>query len=124
MRLFTLEDANALIPRVGRDLRLIKTLYAKVDAGRDASRAAAAASHFGGGMAGGTAYVTALYEIGKMTSELQELGIDVKDPSRGLIDFPSMRGDRIVFLCWELGDGDEIRYWHETADGFAGRREL
>jgi len=124
MKLFTIDDANALIPRVERDLQLIKDLYAGVDSSRDSSRAASAASHFGGGMSGGTAYVNTLYAIGKMTSELQELGVELKDPSRGLVDFPSLRGERIVHLCWELGEGGGIRYWHETDSGYAGRQEI
>jgi hypothetical protein len=35
-------------------------------------------------MAGGTTYVKTLYEIGKLTTELHELGVQLKDYSRGL----------------------------------------
>lgn len=124
MKLFTIDEANALLPKIEADLELIKILYSQVNGLRDSSRAAAAASHFGGGMPGGTAYVNALYTIGRMTSDLQEMGIELKDPSRGLIDFPSMRAGRVVYLCWALVDGVEIRYWHETDGGYAGRQEL
>jgi len=44
--------------------------------------------------------------------------------SRGLIDFPSMREDRVVLLCWQLGEDEEIEYWHELEAGFIGRQEL
>jgi hypothetical protein len=75
-------------------------------------------------MAGGSAYVKTLYEIGKLTTELHELGVQLKDYSRGLIDFPSMKNGRVVLLCWQLGEGDRIEWWHEVEDGFAGRKPL
>ena len=69
-------------------------------------------------------YVQSLYEIGKITTELHELGIELKDYTRGLIDFPSMRENRIVLLCWQLGEGDKIEFWHEIEGGFEGRQPL
>ena len=124
MKLFTVEEANSLLPVVAPKLAAIQRMYGRVERLRDQSRAAAAASQFGGGMAGGTDYVNALYQIGKITTELHEMGIELKDHTSGLIDFPSMRGDRVVLLCWRLGEGDEIEWWHETDDGFAGRQRL
>lgn len=124
MKLFTLEEANALLPGIIPKLRSIQTLYSAIEGLRDAARAAARASEFGGGMQGGTGYVNKLYKVGKLTTELHELGIELKDYSRGLIDFPSMRGERVVLLCWQLGDGDQIEWWHEPEAGFAGRQPL
>ena len=124
MTLFTLDEANDLLPDVIPKLFRIKELYAKIAAMRDDARAAAAASQFGGGMQGGTAYVSTLYNVGKLTTELHETGIELKDYERGLIDFPSMRNDRIVFLCWQIGDGEQIEWWHETDAGFDGRKRL
>lgn len=124
MKLFTVEEANALLPQIIPQLHRIRKLYARVAEMRDSARAAASASQFGGGMEGGTGYVNALYNIGKITTELHQLGIELKDYERGLIDFPSMRNDRIVYLCWQIGDGDEIEWWHETDAGFAGRQPL
>jgi hypothetical protein len=124
MKLFTIEEANSLLPAVIPKLITIQRLYARVEQLRDASRAAAGASEFGGGMEGGTEYVNVLYQIGKVTTGLHEMGIELKDHTSGLIDFPSMRNGRVVLLCWRLGDGDEIKWWHETDAGFAGRQRL
>src|SRR6187399_906224 len=121
MNLFTPEEANALLPSIIPKLEAIRDLYARIDEFRPEARSAAGASEFGGGMPGGTAYINTLYKVGKLTTELGDLGIELKDHTRGLIDFPSMRGDRIIFLCWQLGEGDEIAWWHETDGGFAGR---
>ena len=124
MKLFTVDEANALLPRIRMKLELIKLHYETVGRLREPARAAAAASDRGGGMEGGTAYVQALYDIGKLTVEITDAGVQLKDYERGLIDFPSMRDGRIVLLCWQLGEPDNIRWWHEVEAGFAGRQPL
>lgn len=55
--------------------------------------------------------------------ELGELGVELKGPDAGLVDFPSMRDGRIVYLCWKLGE-PEVQYWHELEAGFRGRQPL
>ena len=124
MKTFTLEEANALLPSVRARLERIQKLYGRLGGFRESATAAASASEFGGGMQGGPAYVKALYEVGKLTTELHDLGVQLKDYSRGLIDFPCIRDDRVVLLCWQLGEGDEIEWWHEIEAGFAGRQPL
>jgi hypothetical protein len=62
-------------------------------------------------------------EITGLVGRIQELGVLVKDLDRGLIDFPALRGDEEVLLCWELGE-DEIAFWHGLEEGFAGRKPL
>lgn len=124
MKLFSVDEANDLLPDVIPALKKIKQLYEVVEQLRAEARAAAAASNQGGGMVGGTNYVDTLYQIGKITTEVHEMGIEIKDPTQGLIDFPSIRGDRVVYLCWKLGEEPFIQWWHETDAGFAGRRLL
>jgi hypothetical protein len=124
MKVFSIIEANELLPRIVPKLISIQELYVVVDSLRADARSAASASAFGGGMAGGTRYVNVLYKIGKLTTEIYDLGVEIKDPTRGLIDFPSMRGERMVMLCWQLGEPDEIEWWHETDGGFAGRQPL
>ena len=107
-------------------LEAIKSHYGKIAVYRESATAAAVAANEsgGGGMAGGTAYVQSLYEIGKITTEIHALGIELKDYTRGLIDFPSMREGRVVLLCWQLGEGNKIEWWHDAEAGFAGRQPL
>jgi hypothetical protein len=62
-------------------------------------------------------------EVVRCVTELQELGLLVKDLDEGLVDFPALRGDEEVLLCWRLGE-DEVAFWHSLEDGFAGRRPL
>lgn len=124
MKLFTVDEANALLPLVRPKLERIRSRYADLAVYRDAARAAAESSASGGGTRGGTRYVKALYDIGKLTTELHETGIQLKDHSRGLVDFPSRRDGRVVLLCWQLGEPEEIEWWHELEAGFAGRQPL
>lgn len=124
MKLFTVAEANDLIPSVKKRLESIRKLYARIDTYRGDARAAAEASQAGGGMEGGSHYVRTLYEVGKLTTEIHEMGIQLKDYNRGLIDFPCMRDDRVVLLCWQLGEPEEIEWWHEIETGFAGRQPL
>lgn len=124
MKTFTLEEANELLLEIKPKLSSLSRLYSAINDYRHGSRAAASSSHFGGGMTGGSDYVNKLFTVGQLTTEITELGIELKDYSRGLIDFPSIRNGRTVYLCWELADEDEIRWWHEIDDGFAGRQPL
>lgn len=124
MKLFTVEEANKMLPDLREKLSRMQRLYADVGEKREEARLAAQASSLGGGMEGGAEYVRDLYEIGKITTEVHEAGVQLKDYTRGLIDFPCRRGDRIVLLCWQLDDGDEIEWWHDMDAGFAGRQPL
>lgn len=126
MRLFTVEEANDLLPVVRPKLEEIRARYASNAALRGSLKlaATAAADSGGGGLRGGTTYVKSLYKIGKLTTEIDELGVQLKDYSRGLIDFPSERNGQIVLLCWQLGEDSRIEWWHEIEAGFAGRKPL
>jgi hypothetical protein len=61
-------------------------------------------------------------EIEALLREIAELGAEVKDPEQGLIDFRTLRRGREVYLCWKLGEGDRISFWHDLEAGFAGRK--
>ena len=62
--------------------------------------------------------------VADAVSELSELGVQVKDPAAGLVDFPARHPDgSTVLLCWRLGE-EEVGYWHTLEGGFAGRNAL
>ena len=54
---------------------------------------------------------------------LQDMGIEVKDLTSGLIDFPALRSGRVVYLCWKYNEG-LVQFWHEVEAGFAGRQPI
>jgi hypothetical protein len=126
MKLFTLEEANALLPSVREIVRRVQRAYTRVAASREAATAAAESARLGGGggIVGGSGYVLALSDLAEQSGRLEALGVQLKDYERGLIDFPSLREGRVVLLCWQMGEGDQLEWWHDTEAGFAGRRPL
>ena len=131
-RLFTLDEASSVLPRVrslAADLRdkaqELVTLRANLDAFRQSKQTG---DHAVDGEAQlvvrtlGNANRVA-EEMRSLETELEEIGCELKDVHTGLLDFRSLREDRVVYLCWRLGE-DEIRFWHELDTGFAGRQPL
>ena len=125
MKLFTLEEANSLLPSVRRIVKSIQKSHRRVASFNVKSRhAAEGAESGGGGMPEGPQYAEVLVHLSTHTEELESLGIQIKDYRQGLIDFPSMREGRVVLLCWKADEGDQVEWWHDIEAGFAGRQPL
>lgn len=114
-----------MLPSVRVILAKIQRAHRRLAEYRDEARKAAeAAEQGGGGIADGVAYANILTDLTSQMSELDTLGVQLKDFERGLVDFPSLRDGRVVLLCWQLGEGDELEWWHDVDAGFAGRTPL
>jgi hypothetical protein len=125
MKLFTVQEANELLPSVREILKRIQRSRRRLTSfGKEAKLAAEGAEHGGGGMKDGPLYASLLTSLTLEIAELEALGVQLKDFDRGLIDFPSLREGRVVLLCWQLGEGDELEWWHDLEAGFAGRTPL
>lgn len=125
MKLFTIEEANALLPSVRQILRKIQRSRQRLSPYRNAAKLAAeGAEQGGGGMEGGGLYAMILTNFTEEIAELDVLGVQLKDFDRGLVDFPSLREGRVVLLCWQLGEGDQLEWWHDMDAGFGGRTPL
>jgi hypothetical protein len=125
MKLFTVDEANALLPSVRQILRKLQRSRKRLGTYRKAAKLAAeGAEQGGGGMDNGVHYATLLTGFAAEMSELEALGVQLKDFERGLVDFPSLREGRVVLLCWQLGEGDQLEWWHDMEAGFSGRTPL
>ena len=62
-------------------------------------------------------------DMTRRVSELQDLGVIVKDLDWGLVDFPADRYGEKVLLCWRYGE-PEVSFWHKPNEGYNGRRPL
>ena len=124
MKIFTVQEANALLPNVKVIVGEIQRAHRGLSTYRDEAKKAAEAAEYGGGLTDGVAYATALTKLTMQIAELEALGVQLKDFERGLVDFPSLRDGRVVLLCWQLGEGDELEWWHDVDAGFAGRTPL
>lgn len=128
-RLFTVQEANALIPSltvVLKDLiakrkqvqvrrRELATLEVKSRSnGRESVAAVVDARQ---------ALDDLLTEMNEQIDHIADLGCELKDLANGQVDFPSWRDGRQVCLCWRLGE-ERIAFWHEPGVGFSRRRPL
>lgn len=131
MKTFTLEEAQSLLP-------LLESLLKRaIESKRSAQEVETRVTELGrriylsGGMRVNVA------EAGKMRSEMEDhlqrvresvaeidaIGVQVKDVDSGLLDFPCRVDDKVVLLCWRMGE-PAIEHWHTVEDGFKGRRPL
>lgn len=124
-RYWTVDEARDAIPRLREILaaiRRVATLATQVRSNGHAAIANAGAPRDELSDAGVSETVLPV-DIQSALDELQQWGIVLRDPSRGLVDFPAMHNGREVQLCWQLGEED-LGWWHFPDAGFAGRRPL
>lgn len=119
-RRYTAEEADALLPWLTESLREIRRSRRAVLSKGERVRSAATSN---GGGDPGPAYWDALATLRREIERIAGLGLVLRDADTGLIDFPSMREGREIFLCWRLGEG-RVGFYHGTGSGFAGRRAL
>ncbi len=125
MKIFTLEEANTLLPTVRGVLLKIQHGHKRLAVySAEAKKASAGADRGGGGLVDGPFYAELLMKLTELMNNLESLGVELKDLERGLVDFPSLREGRVVLLCWQVGEGDEVEWWHDVDAGFAGRTPL
>ncbi|MEW5875842.1 MAG: DUF2203 domain-containing protein [Candidatus Zixiibacteriota bacterium] len=120
---FTVEEATSLIPRVLAVFERINSVREKINERRDDLEKFHESAPGNGGGNKSAEFVARSEEIGRLLADLEDEGIIVKDVDSGLIDFPHIRDDREVFLCWRIGE-KSIAYWHEIEAGYRGRQRL
>ena len=69
------------------------------------------------------AWLRAVADMQDVLREFQRREIQLKDPDRGLVDFPAIVDGKEVFFCWER-DEEDIEFWHDLDAGYAGRERL
>jgi hypothetical protein len=131
LRTYTVEEANQELPRVRRIVEQIAQLSALVPELEDQARIAEYESKREHATAGQRerhqqardAVSGAELELLKAVASLNGLGIQLKGPLEGLIDFPSYRDGELIELCWKLGE-ERVEHWHRVGEGYAGRKKL
>jgi hypothetical protein len=114
---WTVELANAALPRVRAALERIRELVVEVRRQREET-----AGRVGGN--GHTPATGGTPELRETIEQLTRDGIVLRDVDSGLIDFPARLADgREYLLCWRLGES-AVAWWHWPDSGFAGRRPL
>lgn len=125
-RLFTPDEANALVPTLRPLLAALRETYheyqfarsqwEELEAFGDGESSEAHAWHEKADALGA--------RVLSLLADIRRIGADVKDPVMGLADFPARRSDgSTVLLCYR-DDEEAIAHWHTIEDGFRGRRPL
>ena len=131
MRTFTVEEAKAALPDVRRVVGEIVELAQLLPELQDQARIQAYRSSRANGDAAAkdalelskSALRDAELSLQRALVELESLGVALKDPQQGLIDFLSYRDGELVELCWHVGE-ETVAHWHRIGEGFAGRKPL
>jgi len=121
-RHYSLEEARAELPSLTARLAAMRRARARLgDA--EARRALTELAPGNGGGGAAKALGDAFVELQAAAAALDAREIVVRDLDRGLVDFPSIRDEQEVYLCWVDGEPD-IEFWHELDAGFRGRQPL
>ena len=119
---YTLAEARAMMPKIREWLDSMVQLrreYAEISKRVDSMMNAQ--SDVGGDSV--IQSIQLLSDIQSILGEFKKHEIFIKDTERGLVDIPSRRGSREVFLCWETSE-DDIAHWHELDTGYDHREPL
>ena len=132
-KIFTLEEANRLVPRISSLFSEIFNINARI---KSLSKDIEGLLEIWGeavmriGHQDNAFYVErvekknkAIDELKRRIEAIQSVGCIVKNIEQGLIDFVHDNGEDVIFLCWKYGE-DSIRHWHGLQDGYVGRRPL
>ncbi len=119
---YTVEQARELLPLIREWLAQIEKLEKQLEfVGNKFSYNVRAGHDMGGETVNQFARILA--DTKATLAQFTTREIRITDLKRGLIDFPSMRAGREVFLCWEK-DEEDIEFWHDLDAGYAGRDRL
>jgi hypothetical protein len=130
-RYFTLTQARAALPVVGKSIREAVHARARYSQAEHAIQELTQRILMMGGLnvdtAGAEAWKTQ-FDVNAQTlknavEKVEEMGVLIKDLDIGLVDFPTLFRGEEVYLCWRM-DEDDIDHWHGVNEGFAGRRPI
>jgi hypothetical protein len=131
VKTFTIDEAQSLLP-------LLESLLKRAIEGKRAAQEVEAKLaemgrriYLAGGMRVNVAEAgrlraeldSHLHRVKESVSEIDSIGVQVKDVDSGLLDFPCRLDDEVVLLCWRMGE-NAIEHWHTIEDGFKGRRPV
>ncbi|MCX5660030.1 MAG: DUF2203 domain-containing protein [Planctomycetota bacterium] len=117
---FSLDEANRALPYVRRVVDDLKVPYARMSTiqqqiellGPDDARTALDSELKGLSL-----------RIKGLLGELRQVGVELKDYDKLLLDFPAIHEGREIYLCWHREE-PAVQTWHEVGSGFSGRQDV
>ena len=131
MKTFTLDEAQSLLP-------VLESLLKRAIEGKQSAEAVngqlsglAQRIYLSGGMKVDVEEVTKLrsemeahlQRVRESITEIDSIGVQVKDMETGLLDFPCRLDDQVVLLCWRMGE-PAIEHWHTVDSGIKDRQPV
>ena len=122
-RFFTVQEARQLLPSLKKLMGRVMVISHRLEEYREVVQQLADSASSNTGGPEGTAYLEIVISLQSCLTQLQETGCVLRSLQDGLVDFPHLKQGREIYLCWKYGEED-IRFWHEVDEGFAGRTPL
>jgi len=131
MKTFTLDEAQSMLPLLEALLKRALESKSAAQQVEEGIGELGRRIYLSGGMRVDVAAVSKqrgemeghLQRVRESISEIDSIGVQVKDLDTGLLDFPCKVDDKVVLLCWRMGE-TTIEHWHTIEDGFKGRKPL
>ena len=128
--MFTLAEAQELVPWLQEVFDAIEPLKAELSGAEARGKELLTRMQSNGGSKtrqemeeSSRTQQVARQRIDEHLQKVADRGIVIRSAAEGLVDFPSVRDGRTVYLCWLAGE-PVITHWHELDTGFAGRQPL
>lgn len=121
-RHYTRDQARELLPRVRQWLQRLNELHEWIKRyDQQSENMLSVGDDLGGDRV--NQWIAKTTEFKQLMHEFTSREIQVKDIERGLLDFPTLIGDKEAFLCWEK-DEEDIVHWHDLDAGYSGREPI
>lgn len=122
-KVFTVEEANALLPQVRQLVEEMFALRQEAMGLRPDMWPVLEKAVGNGGSRKAGKLVETFKKFEQVIAQLHRLGCQLKGIEQGLVDFPAIRDGQLVYLCWQYNE-PEVAFWHDIDAGFAGRQPL
>jgi hypothetical protein len=123
VKYFTVEEANALLPKVEPLMAQLLERRARVTRSASQMQPLLEDVHSDVGSRDASELVLDFRAIERLVNKIQAYGCVVKDINVGLLDFLADRHGRDVYLCWRYGE-PRIEFYHDLHNGFSGRQPI
>jgi len=122
-RYFTLQEANDALTVIRPLMDEIQAIRQDILARQPEVWPVVERAAGNGGSRAASKLVKEFERLETLVHQIQETGALFKDINLGLLDFPALKDEHEVYLCWKYGEED-IAFWHEIEAGYAGRQRI
>lgn len=120
-RVFTHAEATSLLPRLTELLIALRSAHrAALAVGGEQEQPPLSSN---GSASAAMKASGPFHDAQRLSAEIEGLGVILRDPDTGLVDFASLRDGAPIYLCWRLGE-ERIGFWHPRDTGYMGRMPL